>query len=127
MAELTPLLRRLWPEAQVQVDADSVLPSQLARGAAEEQLTQLSGGTQEQLALMVRLAFARLLAKSGKGIPVILDDALVYTDDARIEALFDALTLQANDLQILVFSCRQKSFRDLGGTSLAIRPVQAIA
>ncbi|AUR08874.1 AAA family ATPase [Phaeobacter inhibens] len=127
MAELTPLLRRLWPEAQVQVDADSVLPSQLARGAAEEQLTQLSGGTQEQLALMVRLAFARLLAKSGRGIPVILDDALVYTDDARIEALFDALTLQANDLQILVFSCRQKSFRDLGGTSLAIRPVQAIA
>ncbi|WP_405109634.1 recombinase RecF [Phaeobacter sp. BS52] len=122
MAELTPLLRRLWPEAQVQVDADSVLPSQLARGAAEEQLTQLSGGTQEQLALMVRLAFARLLAKSGQGIPVILDDALVYTDDARIEALFDALTLQANDLQILVFSCRQKSFRDLGGTSLAIRP-----
>ncbi|AHD08381.1 AAA family ATPase [Phaeobacter gallaeciensis] len=122
MAELTPLLRRLWPEAEVQVDADSVLPSQLARGAAEEQLTQLSGGTQEQLALMVRLAFARLLAKSGQGIPVILDDALVYTDDARIEALFDALTLQANDLQILVFSCRQKSFRDLGGTSLAIRP-----
>ncbi|MEK0165480.1 AAA family ATPase [Phaeobacter sp. A36a-5a] len=122
MAELTPLLRRLWPEAQVQVDADSVLPSQLARGAAEEQLTQLSGGTQEQLALMVRLAFARLLAKSGRGIPVILDDALAYTDDARIEALFDALTLQANDLQILVFSCRQKSFRELGGTSLAIRP-----
>ncbi|MFV1443120.1 MULTISPECIES: AAA family ATPase [unclassified Phaeobacter] len=122
MAELTPLMRRLWPEAQVQVDADSVLPSQLARGAAEEQLTQLSGGTQEQLALMVRLAFARLLAKSGRGIPVILDDALAYTDDARIEALFDALTLQANDLQILVFSCRQKSFRELGGTSLAIRP-----
>ncbi|MFV1592368.1 AAA family ATPase [Phaeobacter sp. JH20_36] len=122
MAELTPLLRRLWPEAQVQVDADSVLPSQLARGATEEQLTQLSGGTQEQLALMVRLAFARLLAKSGRGIPVILDDALAYTDDARIEALFDALTLQANDLQILVFSCRQKSFRELGGTSLAIRP-----
>ncbi|APG46113.1 AAA family ATPase [Phaeobacter porticola] len=127
MAELTPLLRRLWPEAALQLDADSVLPSQLARGAAEEQLTQLSGGTQEQLALMVRLAFARLLAKSGRGIPVILDDALAYTDDARIEALFDALTLQANDLQILVFSCRQKSFRDLGGTSLTIRPAQGIA
>ncbi|MFS4580875.1 AAA family ATPase [Phaeobacter sp. C3_T13_0] len=122
MAELTPLLRRLWPEAQLQIDADSVLPSQLARGVAEEQLSQLSGGTQEQLALMVRLAFARLLAKSGRGIPVILDDALAYTDDARIEALFDALTLQANDLQILVFSCHQKSFRDLGGTSIAIRP-----
>jgi uncharacterized protein YhaN len=123
MGELAPLLRRLWPEAELQVDADSVLPSQLARGATEESLTQLSGGTQEQLALLVRLAFARLLAQSGQGIPVILDDALVYTDDARIEALFDALTLQASDLQILVFSCRQKSFRNLGGTALAIRPV----
>ncbi|WP_271881175.1 AAA family ATPase [Phaeobacter italicus] len=123
MGELAPLLRRLWPEAELQVDADSVLPRQLARGATEESLTQLSGGTQEQLALLVRLAFARLLAQSGQGIPVILDDALVYTDDARIEALFDALTLQASDLQILVFSCRQKSFRNLGGTALAIRPV----
>ncbi|WP_293572627.1 AAA family ATPase [Phaeobacter sp.] len=121
MHELKPLVRRLWPEAELQVNADSVLPEHLGRGVVQDSIDQLSGGTQEQLSLLVRLAFARLLAKSGQAIPVILDDALAYTDDSRIEALFDALTLQADELQILVFSCRQKSFRNLGGTHLAIR------
>ena len=70
----------------------------------------------------VRLAFARMLAKTGAPAPVILDDAIVYTDDDRIERMFDALTRQARDLQIIVFSCRQKAFRDLGGRSLNIGP-----
>ena len=33
-----------------------------------------------------------------------------------------ALTRQARDLQIIVFSYRQKAFRDLGGRSLDIGP-----
>jgi uncharacterized protein YhaN len=53
---------------------------------------------------------------------VILDDALVYTDDDRIEKLFDALHAQAQDQQIIVLSCRQRAFRDLGGTSLTFQP-----
>ncbi|MEP1330503.1 AAA family ATPase [Pseudophaeobacter sp.] len=125
LKELQPLLRHLWPDAQLQVDADRVLPHHLHRDTGGgEDFESLSGGTQEQIALLVRLAFARLLARSGEAAPVILDDAIVYTDDARIERLFDALTLQSSDLQILVFTCRQKSFRALGGTQLAIRSVQ---
>ncbi|MDE4176261.1 AAA family ATPase [Phaeobacter sp. PT47_59] len=123
MAELRPLLRMLWPEAQLTVDADEILPSELQRGGEVVGFDSLSGGAQEQVALLVRLAFARLLARAGTPAPVILDDAIVYTDDARIEKIFDALTLQADDLQIIVFSCRQKAFRGLGGTPLSIRPV----
>ena len=76
----------------------------------------------EQIALLVRLAFARMLAKVGAPAPVIFDDAIVYTDDDRIERMFDVLTRQAHDLQIIVFSCRQKAFRDLGGRGLDIAP-----
>ncbi|MBR0652039.1 hypothetical protein GXW78_20420, partial [Roseomonas terrae] len=50
--------------------------------------------------------------------PVILDDALVYSDDDRIEKMFDALHRQATDQQIIVFSCRQRAFQRLGGRSL---------
>jgi uncharacterized protein YhaN len=78
----------------------------------------LSGGMREQLTVLTRLAFARLLAKNGKPVPVILDDALVYSDDDRIEKMFDALHRQASDLQIIVFSCRQRAFERLGGQSL---------
>ncbi|MEY3307905.1 MAG: hypothetical protein RLZZ413_1943, partial [Pseudomonadota bacterium] len=76
-------------------------------------------------ALLVRLAFARLLARTGRHAPVILDDALVYTDDDRIERMFDALHGQAADLQIIVFSCRQRAFRDLGGTKLIMEDIPA--
>ena len=92
------------------------------RAGTEEDFDILSGGTQEQIALLVRLAFARMLAKAGRPAPIILDDAIVYTDDDRIERMFDALTRQAHDLQIVVFSCRQKAFRDLGGRGLSILP-----
>ena len=122
MAELVPLLQFFWPEAELLFDPDKLLPTALVRAGTEEDFDILSKGTQEQIALLVRLSFARMLAKAAAPAPVILDDAIVYTDDERIERMFDALTRQAHDLQIVVFSCRQKAFRDLGGRGLDIVP-----
>ena len=122
MTELVPLLRLFWPEAELRLDPKTLLPTALVRAGTAEDFDILSGGTQEQIALLVRLAFARMLAKAGTPAPIILDDAIVYTDDDRIERMFDALTRQAHDLQIVVFSCRQKAFRDLGGQGLGILP-----
>ena len=123
ITELEPLVRLLWPEAVMRIDAEKVLPTTLKRSGTEEKCEVLSGGTQEQIALLVRLAFARMLATSGTQAPVILDDAIVFTDDDRIECIFDALTRQAKDLQIIVLSCRQRAFRNLGGKGLEIVPV----
>ena len=119
--ELRPLLIMVLPGAELTLDADSVLPTGLSRPEGKDSYDQLSGGTQEQIALLVRLAFARLLTKSGTPAPIILDDAIVYTDDDRIERMFNALTQQAGDMQIIVLSCRQKVFRGLGGQTLTIR------
>ncbi len=116
--ELQPLLNILWPDAVLSFDDETVLPSVLVRNGQEEPIDVLSGGTREQIALLVRLAFARLLARGGRPAPIILDDALVFTDDDRIERMFDALHRQADDMQILVLSCRQRAFRALGGTAL---------
>lgn len=119
--ELRPLLHLLWPDAELNWADDTLLPQSLVRNGQEETVDILSGGTQEQIALLVRLAFARLLSKDGRHAPVILDDALVFTDDDRIERMFDALHRQAGDLQIIVLSCRQRAFRDLGGKALQIQ------
>ncbi|WP_022706161.1 AAA family ATPase [Paracoccus zeaxanthinifaciens] len=118
--ELRPLLALLWPDADLSWSEDSLLPDALIRDGRPEPLDILSGGTQEQIALLVRLAFARLLGNAGRSAPVILDDALVFTDDERIERMFDALHRQAADLQIIVLTCRQRAFRDLGGQSLRL-------
>lgn len=118
-AEMDPLLRLLHAEAALSFDPETLLPDSISRGGVTETLEMLSGGTREQIAILARLAFARLFARQGRPIPVILDDALVHSDDTRILRMFTALHRAASDLQIVVFTCRQMAFADLGGT----RPV----
>lgn len=115
LRELQPLLAILHPGAQLTIDDTSLLPATLTRNGQPEALEILSGGTREQVAILTRLAFARLFATAGRPVPVILDDALVHSDDDRIEAMFDALHRTARDQQILVLTCRQRAFAALGG------------
>jgi hypothetical protein len=113
--ELLPLLALLHDDAELTLDDASLLPVALTRDGQEEPLDILSGGTAEQIAILTRLAFARLFAKAGRAVPVILDDALVHSDDDRIERMFTALHRVAGDQQILVFTCRSRAFSRLGG------------
>jgi DNA repair exonuclease SbcCD ATPase subunit len=118
MAELRPLLGLLFDDVSITFDEKTLLPQTILRNGQEEDVERLSGGMREQLSVLTRLAFARLLARDGRPAPVILDDALVYSDDDRIEKMFDALHRQSRDQQIIVFSCRQRAFQKLGGNIL---------
>ncbi len=118
LSELHPLLGLLFDDATIGFDEKTLLPETITRRGQVEDVERLSGGMREQLSVLTRLAFARLLAKDGRPAPVILDDALVYSDDDRIEKMFDALHRQARDQQIIVFSCRPRAFQRLGGRSL---------
>lgn len=120
MNELRPLLGLLFDDVAITFDDRTLLPQTIVRAGQEEEVDRLSGGMREQLSILTRLAFARLLARDGRPAPVILDDALVYSDDDRIERMFDALHRQARDQQIIVFSCRQRAFQKLGGNILQL-------
>ena len=120
MNELQPLLSLLFKDASISFNDQTLLPETLQRIGDAEKVENLSGGMKEQLSILTRLAFARLMARDGRPVPVILDDALVYSDDDRIEAMFNALHLQARDQQIIVFSCRQRAFQKLGGNVLSV-------
>lgn len=113
--ELQPLLSILHEDAALNFNPERLLPDGLARSGQQEDLEELSGGTQEQIAILTRLAFARLFASQGHAMPIILDDALVYSDDDRIVKMFTALHRVAADQQVIVFSCRQMAFAKLGG------------
>ncbi|MGE6744070.1 AAA family ATPase [Allorhizobium sp. NPDC080224] len=124
MAELGPLLRLLFDDVSITFDDKTLLPQTILRNGQVEDVDRLSGGMREQLSVLTRLAFARLLARDGRPAPVILDDALVYSDDDRIEKMFDALHRQSRDQQIIVFSCRQRAFQKLGGNVLKMKDWQ---
>jgi len=115
--EIGPLARQVIPGIEFEFGEDFAA-SNIFRNGVKETIEGLSGGTQEQIAILTRLVFARLKAKQGYPTPVILDDALVFSDDFRISEMFDALNTVAKDVQILVLTCRQKSFQGLGGNIL---------
>ena len=116
---LAPYLQLILPQARLVLGED-LAPQALERGSAREDFARLSGGTQEQLGLLVRLAFARLLADTGTPAPLIIDDAVVNTDDDRLMRLFQALQHAAQRHQVLVLSCRQRDFDHLGGHRIAL-------
>ena len=61
--ELRPLLGLLFDDASVTFHEDTPLPRSVRRNGQDEQVGVLSGGMREQLAILTRLTFARLLAK----------------------------------------------------------------
>lgn len=119
-AELRPLLDRVLNGQSLVFNDNSFAPQSLQRDGRQEDIDRLSGGTQEQIAILTRLAFARLMARNGRPAPVILDDALIFTDDDRIEDMFTILNSMTKDLQMLVLTCRQRAFQSLGGNVLTL-------
>jgi hypothetical protein len=92
----------------------------LVRGGTEEACGDLSRGTQEQLAILTRLAFADLLLDKGAPVSLILDDPLVYSDDGRFEVMTDILMEAASRMQVILLTCRAKAFRHVAAHRIAI-------
>lgn len=110
---LSHYLALLFPESALRLD-EALLPAALQRAGGEDPLDALSFGTREQLGILARFAYADLLREAGRPTLLLLDDALVHTDDDRRDlmkrALFDAATRH----QILMFTCHGEAWRDLG-------------
>ena len=121
MRRLAPYLVEVFPEAQP-VFAEGFQLEALEREGEALPIDMLSDGTREQLAILVRLGFGHLLAETGTTVPVILDDALVYSDDNRIVRMFRVLEAASAQHQVLVFTCRAATFEPLGGQRLAVTP-----
>jgi AAA domain len=122
---LRPFLNDLFPGAELEL-GDGFAITGIRRDRTEI-FTRLSDGTQEQIAVLTRLAMASMLAERGQKVPVILDDALVYCDDDRIKRMFDALCRAGKLQQVIVLTCRLRSFAPLGGQILRVQPASEIS
>lgn len=116
---LRPYLNDLFPGAELELGEGFTIAGM--KRTRSESFKRLSGGTQEQIAVLVRLAMGTLLAERGGNVPIILDDALVYCDDERINMMFDALSRAGKHQQIIVLTCRLRSFAPLGGNMLRVQ------
>ncbi|WKG01971.1 AAA family ATPase [Mycolicibacterium sp. HK-90] len=98
---------------EVAVDSDLNIRSRTLSGRTVP-YESLSGGAKEQLAIVARLAGATMVAKEDS-VPVIIDDALGFTDPDRLTkmgAVFDAV---GGDGQVIVLTCSPERYAAVGG------------
>jgi uncharacterized protein YhaN len=112
--KLIPYLKQLIPEANPLVDENMVLTG-IERAGTHEPFEDLSIGTREQLAVLIRLAYADLLSEANQPVTVILDDALVNSDDERRDRMKAILFQASKRYQIIILTCHGREYRDAGG------------
>jgi hypothetical protein len=69
----------------------------------------LSGGAKEQLGIVARLAGAALVAKEDS-VPVVIDDALGFTDPQRLTKMAEVFDAVASDGQVIILTCSPQRY-----------------
>ncbi|MCP9432772.1 AAA family ATPase [Cutibacterium acnes] len=100
-------------ELHVEIDSTLSVVARQLNGSRLE-WDQLSSGAREQLGLIVRLAAARLIDPDD-GVPVILDDALVYSDPVRVRHVLAEIAQSAQTSQIVVFTSAPERYDSVPG------------
>jgi len=77
-------------------------------------LTQISGGEKEQVRFATRLALANAITTNDHQL-VVLDDAVTYSDLARLARIMSILEEEAQRFQILVLTCHPEWYQGLEG------------
>ncbi len=75
-------------------------------------IDQVSAGTQDQIYLALRLAIMDCLSPDEK-LPLILDDAFARYDEDRLEQVLRILAGEAEERQILIFTCQNREIDTL--------------
>ena len=115
---LTPYLKQLFPAAQLNINQSTFEISDLQRNGLNEPYTSLSTGTREQISVLTRIAVAKLLKQQGQPSVIVLDDALVYSDDDRFARMKEILKEVSSELQILILTCRLRDYSDIAESNI---------
>ncbi|MBC5782629.1 GTP-binding protein [Ramlibacter sp. USB13] len=113
-----------FPGASIELD-EALRPARISRsgafGTETGRFEELSGGEREQLGIIARLAYADLLKEAGKPTLVMLDDSLVNSDHERLARMKRVLYDAAQRHQILIFTCHQENWLDMGVAPIALQ------
>lgn len=104
------------PTLQVGVDEELRITTRTVGGVTVDH-DALSGGAKEQLGIISRLACAMLVDPTD-GVPVIIDDALGYTDPERLASMGAVLAYAGRQTQVIVLTCTPQRYSSVGGAHL---------
>ena len=104
----------------VEVDSDLVITSRTLDGVTVA-YESLSGGAREQLDIISRLAAASIVS-AVDGAPVVIDDALGWTDPSRVAPMAQVVALAARHCQVVVLTCTPGRFSAIGDATVVHLP-----
>jgi len=126
---LNHYLQLLFPNGQLAVD-ENLVPGELSRsgprGPESGDFETLSFGAREQMGVISRLAYADLLKEAGRPTLIILDDALVHSDETRLAQMKRVLFDAAQRHQVLLFTCHPGNWRDMGVPLRALETIEKL-
>ena len=95
--------------SQVLINRDFSAMTRTESDTVAHDSNYLSAGTMDLLYLAVRLAVCELALPEGEPCPLIIDDALVNLDEARLAQAMELLKEIAKKRQVILFTCRSVS------------------
>ena len=98
---------------EVEIDSDLKICSRTLSGRTVP-YESLSGGAKEQLGIVARLAGAALVAKEDT-VPVVIDDALGFTDADRLVKMGEVFNAVGGDGQVIVLTCSPQRYAAVDG------------
>jgi uncharacterized protein YhaN len=111
------------PQVDVAIDHRDFAVMNRTLNGTTVPFASLSSGAREQLAVLARLACGALVSPPASdgtpgGVPVIIDDALGYSDPDRLEQVGAALGVAGKDCQVIVLTCEPGRYRGVGGAKV---------
>ena len=104
------------PSLSVDIDPNLRIVSRTLDGDTL-QVDQLSAGALEQLAVISRLACAAIVSPDGGGAPVIIDDALGWSDPDRLERMGAAIAAAGEHCQVIILTCTPGRYAHIGNAT----------
>ena len=110
------------PDFDVQLDADLRVVARTLDGVTVGH-DQLSTGAREQLAIITRLACAAAVGPDG--VPVIIDDALGYTDPERVRRMQQVFAGVQSSIQVILLTSNPARYAGVEATVIALAATPA--
>jgi AAA domain len=98
---------------EVEIDSELRICSRTLSGRTVP-YESLSGGAKEQLGVVARLAGAALVGKEDS-VPVVIDDALGFTDADRLTKMGAVFNAVGGDGQVIVLTCSPQRYASVAG------------
>lgn len=79
---------------------------------------QLSTGAREQLGVLSRLACAAIVSPDDGGVPVMIDDALGWSDPQRLQSMGAAIATAGQQCQVVILTCTSGRYSYVGNAKV---------